>query len=324
MGLLLACSALVIGLLLLAAGADRLIHGAVGLARRARVSEAVIGATIVAGGTSAPELVASLTGAWSGHYGLAVGNVVGSNSFNVGLILGVVGLVTPLAVPREILRRDWWVMAAASVALCGFALLAAATGVDGDPDGARLPRWFCALLAASFAACTWWGIRSGAENEDTPHERLPLPAALLWTGLGIAGLCGGGWLLVEGAVGLARLAGMSDTLIGLTIVAAGTSAPELVTSLLAARRGRHALAVANIVGSNTFNILLILGVSGLFAGLPVDAQLVRSDLWVMLGFALALPLAWGLGRARIGRPAAALLLAAYLAYTSWLIAQAAG
>jgi cation:H+ antiporter len=173
-----------------------------------------------------------------------------------------------------------------------------------------------------FIASVWWSIRSGTSHEEIPHDTPGVGVSVLWIALGITLLTSGGWLLVKGAVALAGAAGISDTLIGLTIVAAGTSAPELITSLLAARRGQHAIAVANIVGSNTFNILGILGLTGLFGALPVAASMVRVDLWVMLAFALALPLAWGLRRGRIGRGGAALLLSGYLIYLGWLIADA--
>jgi cation:H+ antiporter len=141
----------------------------------------------------------------------------------------------------------------------------------------------------------------------------------LWLVTGIALLTGGGWLLVWGSVELARSAGISDAIIGLTIVAAGTSAPELVTSLMAAKRGQHQIAVANIVGSNTFNILLILGATGLLGTLPVAEEILHRDLWWMLGFSLLLPLAWGLGRRVIGRLAGSLLLTGYLIYLAILI-----
>jgi cation:H+ antiporter len=233
MDMLFSLGLVILGLVLLSVGADRLIIGAVGLARRARISEAVIGATIISAGTSAPELVASLAGAWSGQYGLAVGNVVGSNIFNIGMILGVVGLIAPIAVSREIIRRDWGVMVATTLLLLGGVF--AFSQADGS---ALLPRWFCALLTALFFASVVWSIRSGGSNEETSQETARPFFSLIWIVLGVLLLTGGGWLLVRGAVTLASAVGISDTLIGLTIVAGGTSAPELITSLLAARRGQ--------------------------------------------------------------------------------------
>jgi cation:H+ antiporter len=313
MDIALACAAVVLGLVLLTLGADRLILAACALARRAKVSEAVIGATIVAGGTSMPELVASISGALSGQYGLAVGNVVGSNSFNVGAILGPVALIAPLAVAPVIARRDWTVMAVVSAICVGAALAFGA-----------FPRWLCAGFLAAWVGYVVWAVRHGGEEaaaEDAPERPLGLAAAIGWSLVGMALLTAGGKALVWGAVGLASSAGISDAVIGLTIVAAGTSAPELVTSLVAARRGMHQIAVANIVGSNTFNILLILGVTGLFGTLPVADEILRRDLWWMLGFALVLPLLWW-RNLRLGRTAGAILLGGYLLYLGILLADA--
>jgi cation:H+ antiporter len=310
MDLLLALSAVAVGLALLTVGADRLIDAAVAIARRLRLPEAVIGATIVAGGTSMPELVASLSGALVGQYGLAVGNVVGSNSFNIGVILGLVALIAPLHVAPAIARFDWPIMAVVSIACCAIAL---GFGV--------FPLWACVSFLAIWLGYITWSVRSGhgAEEAAAPVDAMSPTKMALWLVAGIALLTCGGWLLVWGSVELARSAGISDAIIGLTIVAAGTSAPELVTSLMAAKRGQHQIAVANIIGSNTFNILLILGVTGLFGTLPVADEIVRRDLWWMLGFSLLLPLAWGCGRLVIGRLAGGMLLAGYLFYLAILI-----
>lgn len=313
MATLLALLAVIGGLILLTVGADRLIVGACAAARRLRLSEAVIGATIVAGGTSLPELVASLAGALGGQYGLAVGNVVGSNSFNIGAILGLVALVAPVAVARDVARRDWTVMIVVTILLCLGGLF---FGV--------LPWWLCAAFLALWVAYIVWAARTGRgldEMEEMPTAPLSTPLLLLWIVLGIGLLASGGWLLLWGAVGLARSAGVSDAIIGLTIVAAGTSAPELVTSLLAARRGKHQLAVANLIGSNTFNILLILGVTGLIGALPMVDEIRHRDLWWMLGFALVLPALWWRGQ-RLGRLAGGLLLGAFLVYLGILIRAA--
>ncbi len=318
MSILLALLTICGGLVLLIGGADRLIAGAVGLARRARLSEAVIGATIVAGGTSAPELVASVSGALAGQYGLAVGNVVGSNSFNIGFILGLVALIAPMAVARDIARRDVWVMVVVSIGL---------VGVCQWPGSLS---WAIALpFLAAWAAYVVWGIHHSRRTQPAGDDAVPAaPAAPAWASVGwvaagIALLTGGGWLLVHGSVDLARMAGIGDAIIGLTIVAAGTSAPELVTSLLAARRGQHQIAVANIVGSNTFNILFILGITGLLGTLPVAEEIRHRDGWVMLAFALLLPLVWWRTMV-IGRIGGSVLLAGYLAYLGVLITAVAG
>lgn len=323
MAILLACAALLGGLVLLTIGADRLLSGAVALARRARLSEAVIGATIVAGGTSLPELVASLSGALAGQFGLAVGNVVGSNICNVGGILGPVALIAPMTAGREVMRRDWWVMAAVSVALVAMAW-ASTTWVAADPLlPAVLPRAFCLLLIVGFAGYAWWSVRSGSVAGEE-HAGQPPPMrlwlALAWVLVGAVLLAIGGDILVWGAVRLAHGAGISDAVIGLTVVAFGTSAPELMTSLLAAKRGQTQLAVANVVGSSTFNILLILGVTGSVGRLPVEAGILHRDLFVMLAFALVLPLLWGRA-GRIGRSGGIVLTLGYAAYLMLLVVQ---
>ncbi|MDW8373616.1 MAG: calcium/sodium antiporter [Planctomycetota bacterium] len=310
---LLALALVIAGLTLLITGADRLLHAAVSLARRWHLPQAVIGATLVAGGTSLPELAASVSGALGGQFGLAVGNVVGSNIANIGLILGLVALIAPLSVAPTIAWREWPLMLAVSAlaAACAWGLGA-------------YPRWLCALFLATWIAHAWRSMRQGAGSEEAPAQHPPSAAwrALLWAALGSALLGVGGWLLIVGSAQLARAAGISDAVIGLSIVAVGTSAPELVTSLLAAWRRQHQLAVANIVGSNTFNLLLILGVTGLFGTLPIAREILERDLWWMLGFALALPLAWGLTARRIARFAAAVLLAGYVLYLAQLAAEA--
>jgi cation:H+ antiporter len=201
-------------------------------------------------------------------------------------------------------------MAVVSIACCAIAL---GFGV--------FPLWACVSFLAIWLGYITWSVRSGhgAEEAAAPVDAMSPTKMALWLVAGIALLTCGGWLLVWGSVELARSAGISDAIIGLTIVAAGTSAPELVTSLMAAKRGQHQIAVANIIGSNTFNILLILGVTGLFGTLPVADEIVRRDLWWMLGFSLLLPLAWGCGRLVIGRLAGGMLLAGYLFYLAILI-----
>ncbi len=313
MMLLFAFLAVIVGLSLLTYGADRLIIGACVLARRAKVSEAVVGATIVAGGTSLPELVASLVSALDNQFGLSVGNVVGSNIFNIGAILGPVALIAPLVVAKMIARFDWWVMAVITFIFCVIAVLFGS-----------LSSWFCGGFFIAWLFYIAWSVRSGHGAEEATLERpesMALPLAFLWIVAGIALLAGGGYLLVWGAVRLAQAAGVSDAIIGLTIVAAGTSMPELVTSLLAARRGQHQIAVANIVGSNTFNLMLVIGVTGLFGRLPIAEEILHRDIWWMMGFALLLPFLWG-RKLVLSRLAGGILLGGYLVYLGILIRSA--
>ena len=308
-----------LGLVLLAGGGEALVRGATTLAEIAGVTPAVIGLTVVAIGTSLPELVVSVLAAVRGQPDIAVANVVGSNIFNVALILGVTALLLPLPVHGTAVRLEWPVMLAASVAC----LLLSLDGYLGRIEGA--------IFVASITVFIWWSVRLArsvtasearqlAEDVDArdlpPKARGPLTASLIVLGLG--GLVAGGHFLVEGAVTLARLVGMTERVIGLTVVAAGTSAPELATSVMAALRGRADVAVANIIGSNIFNVLGILGLAAVVAPVPVSPALVRSDMVWMIGTAiLLLPLMYS--SARITRWEGALLLGTFAAYIALLL-----
>ncbi len=319
--MLIACGLLLLGVVLLVVGADWLVKGAVAIASRAGVSPAVVGLTIVAAGTSTPELVVSVSSALKGSSGLAIGNVVGSNIFNIAAILGLCALVRPLSVPADSVRLEWPVMMLTSVLMY---LLSR----DGSLDA--LEGVFFLVLMVSFTGyMVWASRRSSAISEVGQHvsaeeTAAPVPtmiAGIGWTVLGVAVLVGGAEALVRGAVELARGAGISETIIGLTVVAAGTSLPELATSLVASYRGKDDIAITNVIGSNIFNILFILGVTGAIAPLPVSAEILdRDTLWMMFTAALLLPLMrTGM---RITRGEGAFLLAVFLGYL-WVLAQAA-
>ena len=323
-----ATALVILGLLLLAAGGEALVRSATTLAELAGVSPAVIGLTVVAIGTSVPELVVSLVAAQRGEPDLAVANVVGSNIFNVAATLGITALIIPLPVHGSAVRLEWPVMFAASF-LC--LLVARGGGID------RLEGVFLIVALILFITYTVYVARTGvgtaeskqlAEHVDARDidprvanghasgTRLGITLGVLL--LGIAALVAGGRLLVDGAVALARIAGMTERVIGLTIVAGGTGAPELATSLMAALRQRTDVAVANMIGSNIFNILGILGVTALIAPLPVNPALIRSDMWWMIGTALLLfPLLRS--GSRLSRPEGALLVGTYLAYIGLLL-----
>ena len=280
---------LVLGLVALVAGASLLVRGAAKLAISFGISPLVVGLTVVAFGTSAPETAVSVGAVLQGKSDIAIGNVVGSNIFNVLFILGVSALIAPLVIHRQLVRQEVPIMIGASVILCVMAL-----------DG-RIGRFDAGLLAAMLVAYTVFLIvqsrRAGNEPEDAALAELPV--ATRWDRhwsvqvlLVVAGLVllvvGADWL-VDAATEFARALGVSDLVIGLTIVAAGTSLPEVATSVVATIRGQRDIAVGNVVGSNTFNILGCLGVSGLVApgGLAVAPPLLSFDLWVMLAAAVA-------------------------------------
>jgi cation:H+ antiporter len=317
--MLIAVGLVVVGLVLLVFGADVLVKGAIGLATLARLSQAVIGLTIVAAGTSMPELVVSVNAALSDSVGLAVGNVVGSNIFNITAILGICAMVRPLRILSDSVRLEWPVMMLASMQLH---LLAR----DGSVD--RLEGGFFLIALAAFTGYMVWATRRGGGGSadtkgvdgDEAVEVTPPPRLLPSLGLvggGVLLLVAGAESLVHGATTLARGAGVSETIIGLTVVAAGTSLPELATSLVASHRGKDDIAVTNIIGSNIFNILFILGSTAVIAPLAVPAEIIERDNWWMLGVSLLLLPLMRSGMA-ISRAEGAVLVAAFLAYMAML------
>lgn len=306
-----------LGLVLLVAGAELLVRGSVTLARRIGVSSLLIGLTLVGFGTSTPELVASVTGALKGSPGIAVGNVVGSNICNVLLILGASALIYPLATTRQAFKRDGPVLLGASLLFLAITWY----GWLSRPVGAI----FIALLAA-YIIYTYRtekvdpnasGALHSAEAEQVPALSLSWPLAALLALAGIGVLVVGAYLLVDGAIQIARGYGISETIIGLTVVAIGTSLPELATSIVAAMRKEADVAIGNVVGSNIYNILGILGVTALVQPIAMPPEIMAFDIWVMLAAAVLL-VVFALSGLRINRWEGGLLLAGYAAYIAYL------
>lgn len=301
---------LLLGLGILTVGAELLVRGAKAIALQLGVSPLVVGLTIVAMGTSAPELAVSIYSALHGQTDLALGNCVGSNIFNVLVIGGLSALILPLAVNKQLIAFDVPVMIVAS-----FALLLLSW------DG-RLSRGDAFLLLVGFCGYNFFLLRnrrySPGETEVPQKASSPwsVNIALLVTGL--VGLVAGAYLFVEAAQIIARRVGLSELVIGLTIVAGGTSLPELATSVVATLRGERDIAIGNIVGSNIFNILGVLGVTAAIEPIPVSAQVISFDLPVMLGVAIAcLPVFFS--RFTVDRWEGALFLLAFIGYTAVLI-----
>lgn len=293
------------GLLL---GGNWLVNGAVGLATRWGVSPLVIGLTLVGFGTSMPELVTSVQAALAGSPGIAMGNVIGSNIANILLILGLTCALSPMAVAKGTLRRDGLVMLGATMAALALVLW----GSINRPMGL--------LLVSGLALYLISALRRGEDATDMPQTQ-PVPplwqaAAGVLIGLVVTILAARA--LVTGAVAVAASWGVSESLIGVTIVAVGTSLPELVTSLIAARKGQADMAFGNIIGSNIFNVLGILGVTAMVRPMAVPDQFIALDIWVMAAAALAVLIMGTTGR-RISRGEGAALLTGYAAYTSLLI-----
>ncbi|RVU46533.1 calcium/sodium antiporter [Rubrivivax rivuli] len=314
----------VAGLVGLVLGANLLVRGASKLALSFGISPLVVGLTIVAFGTSAPEVAVSVGAVLDGKTDLAVGNVVGSNIFNVLFILGISALITPLVVDRQLIRQEVPIMIGAS-------LLLLAVGLDG-----RIGLFDALLLFALVVAYTVFLIvqsrragQAAAGDDEMPaleagtwDTRLPAQLALIVGGL--VALVLGSDALVTAAVAFAKQMGVSDLVIGLTIVAAGTSMPEVATSITAAIKGERDIAVGNVVGSNTFNILGCLGLSGLASGttgLVLAPSVLTFDIWVMLAVALACLPVFITGR-EIARWEGGVFLAYYAAYVAYLILAA--
>jgi cation:H+ antiporter len=316
----------VAGLLALIAGAELLVRGASKLALSFGLSPLVVGLTIVAFGTSAPEVAVSLGAVLEGQTDIALGNVVGSNIFNVLFILGVSALITPLVVNIQLIRQEVPILVGTSLLL----LVLSLDGRISALDGAML---FGLLLAYTTFLVIQSRKETQAANDEYAAEvkpatpgswdsRLPVQLLLMAAGLGLLVL-GAQWL-VDAAVVFAKSLGVSDVVIGLTIVAAGTSMPEVATSVMAAVKGERDIAVGNVVGSNTFNILGCLGLSGIASGslgLVVPEAVLNFDIWVMLAVALACIPVFMTGR-EIARWEGAVFLLYYVAYVAYLILAA--
>lgn len=306
------------GLAMLIAAGDATLRGAVGLSRRLGLSPAVIGLTVVGFGTSMPELVVSVQAALEGRPGFAVGNAVGSNIANSFLILGAGALIAPLRCEPRAMRRDGGAMLAVTV-LC---VLIALTG--------QITAWQGAIMLLVLIGFITWSYRQDRKWADLPaalHEKeanvltnIPMNGWLIGVLLaaGFLGLAGGATMMVDGAANIAQRIGISDAVVGLTVFAFGTSLPELAAAMMAASRGHTDVAVGNVIGSNIFNILGILGAASLVAPLPFEPSMRTVDIWILLGASLVLmPIimtGW-----RVSRREGAVLLACYTAYMASIV-----
>ncbi len=316
---------LAIGLVILVFGADVLVRGSVALASLAGVSPLIIGLTVVAFGTSAPELAVTSVSSMKGESAIALGNVIGSNICNILLILGLSAVIVPLSVSSQLVRLDVPMMIAASVGawICAY-------------DGSIMPLEGVAMLIA-FTIYTVWMIRKGRKEEtarrienealtntfdQTTISGRSIVMSFLFVIVGLAMLVVGAQMLVDSATTIAKTFGVSDMVIGLTIVAVGTSLPELATSVVAASRGQRDLAVGNAVGSNLFNLLIVLAAASILApaGVPVDSSVLWFDFVVMVVVAL---LCWPifLSGGEVSRIEGIVMLALFVGYTALLIAD---
>lgn len=321
--MLLPIAAIIAGLILLVWSADRFVDGSAATARYFGMPSLLIGIIIVGFGTSAPEMVVSALAATAGNPGIALGNAYGSNITNIGLILGFTALISPIAVSSQVVRKELPILLAISA-------MAAWQIYDGE-----LTRLDAIILLAVFALIMGTTIyqelkkkkhapQDAQDTQDAQESSMSLPKAIMWLVLGLVLLIVSSRMLVWGAVEIAHALGISDLIIGLTIVAVGTSLPELASSIIAAIKNEHDIALGNIIGSNLFNTLAVVGIAGSIAPMEVSFEVLTRDMTVMCALTVAL-LIFALGKkakARINRFEGALLVISYIAYTVYLISTA--
>lgn len=320
--MLIASLAILAGLALLVWSADRFVEGSAAAAGHFGMPPLLIGMVVVGFGTSAPEMVVSALAASQGNPGLALGNAYGSNITNIALILGITALLAPIAVHSQVMRKELPILTLITLA-------AAWLLFDGD-----LSRADAGILLAIFAGLLGWSIWSGMKkpedamaaevDAELKAHAMPIRKAVFWLVVGLILLIVSSRILVWGAVDLATGFGVSDLVIGLTIVAIGTSLPELASSVIAARKGEHDLALGNILGSNLFNTLAVVGIAGMISPMAVASDVLTRDIPVMIALTVALfVLGYGFrGPGRINRVEGAGLLAAFVGYTAYLLTTA--
>ena len=314
--MILALIRLVIGFALLVKCADLFVDGASSLAKKLNIPAFVIGLTIVAFGTSAPELAVSITAAMKGSNDIAIGNVVGSNIFNTLVVLGASAAITPIAVDKGMIKRDYPLSIFAAV-LLGVLAMDTVLFKASEMSLGRLDGIILLIAFAGFMVMTVKAGLEGREEEEEDSEAMPLMKSLLVIVIGLVGIVVGGDLSVEGAKGIARFFGLSEAIIGLTIVALGTSLPELVTSIVAAKKGESDIAVGNVIGSNIFNIFLILGLSSTILPMNVSGTYLY-DIGMLIGVMVLtyLPIA---KTKKVSRVMGIVMVLVYAAYTVYLI-----
>jgi cation:H+ antiporter len=320
----LAIIAVIFGLALLVWSADRFVEGSASIARHFGMPPLLIGMVIVGFGTSAPEMMVSALAASQGNPGIALGNAYGSNITNIALILGVTALISPIAVHSQVLRKELPILTVVT-ALAAWQLL------DGE-----ITRLDAVVLLAVFGGLIAWTIWQGlgkkedalgSEIEQELEARcMPLRRAIFWLVVGLVLLIVSSRILVWGAVEIAHGFGVSDLIIGLTIVAIGTSLPELASSVIATRKGEHDIALGNILGSNLFNTLAVVGIAGAIHPLAIEAEVFNRDMLVMAALTLSLfVIGYGFrGPGRINRIEGMVLLTCYVGYTAYLISTVFG
>ncbi len=310
-----------IGLVLLIWGADRFVHGAAATARNLGIAPLLIGLTVVAFATSAPEVLVSVVAALRGEPGLAIGNAIGSNIVNIGLVLGVTAMIRPIKLESATLRREMPALLAVTLLTVSLFLDARLTNIDGY-----------VMLTGLVIVMIWLarlGTRSAANDpikkdfEAEIPDNVSMKMAIFWVAIGFCSLLLGAEWLVTGAIGIAKTLGVSEVVIGVTIVALGTSLPELAVSLVSVLKGEYGLAIGNIVGSNIFNLLAVIGVAATIEPMALHPSVLSLHIFVMVAFTLVLfAMTYDYdGKARLSRLEGVALLAAFIAYDSYVVMQ---
>lgn len=310
---------LLVGFVILIKGADFLVNGASSAAKKYGISNLAIGLTVVAFGTSMPELIVSLISAFQGKNDASFGNVIGSNNFNLLFILGIAGLIYPLVVQRNTVKYE----VPLSLLAAGLLYLLVNDSILGGDAAGSLSRIDSGILLVFFAAFLFYIYKTMSHTTDVeegePIKIYSMPLSIGMVVLGLAMLIGGGQLVVNNALEIARAFGLSEKLIGLTILAAGTSLPELATSCVAAYKKNTDIAIGNVVGSNIFNIFFILGITGFVNPMPYNAAM-NFDLLILMGSTVLLMIfMFTLNTRKLDRWEAGIMLLAYIAYTAYLI-----
>jgi len=318
--MLLDISLVIVGLVLMLWSADRFVEGGASLARHLGIPTLLVGIVILGFGTSAPEMVVSALSAMNGSPGLALGNAYGSNITNIALVLGVTALICPIAnIHSSVVKKELPIL---------LAITAASAWMLSDGD---LSRMDATIMLVLFGALLAWSIFEGLKKDEDPlrdemeqeleAHAMTLNRAIVWVVVGVFLLVGSSHLLVTGAVGIATMLGVSDLIIGLTVVAIGTSLPELAASIIAARKGESDIALGNVLGSNLFNTLAVVGIAGAIAPFSTDPEVITRDLPVMGGLTVMLFIfSYGFfARGRINRIEGGVLFTIFIAYNTYLI-----
>ena len=323
--MLISIVSLIVGLIITVWSADRFVDGASGIAKHFKMPPMLIGMVIIGFGTSAPEIAVSVQAAIDGNSGIALGNAIGSNITNIALVLGVTAIIAPIVVSSSILKKEGPMMLVAMLLALFLMLDGSMSALDG------------VVLLVAFALTMSWSIFQGLKKKkdnftneiesEIASKKLSVKSSVIWLVVGIVLLIVGSKIFVYGAQNIALSLGISDMIVGLTVVAVGTSLPELASSIMAARKGEHELALGNVLGSNLFNILIVVGIAVVICPMTIPAEVISRDMFTMIALSVALLilcLPFSKKEGTINRLEGVLLLLVFILYTTWLVLNTLG